>query len=119
MFFSSKSLLFQLLFQSGDAPLQRLRLVFIAILFRLAGMSERCAEVLSAVLVQLRKLDAHLIGHLSADFHLLQNGEHTLGILGNVITAIQRAEMVMQIVEEIENQIYELRTRWKTYKNAA
>lgn len=39
--------------------------------------------------------------------------------LDNVITAIQRAEMVMQIVEEIENQIYELRTRWKTYKNAA
>lgn len=32
--------------------------------------------------------------------------------LDNVITAIQRAEMVMQIVEEIENQIYELRTRW-------
>lgn len=38
--------------------------------------------------------------------------------LDNVITAIQRAEMVMQIVEEIENQIYELRSRWKTYKNA-
>ena len=38
--------------------------------------------------------------------------------LDNVIIAIQRAEMVMQIVEEIENQIYELRTRWKTYKNA-
>lgn len=33
--------------------------------------------------------------------------------LDNVITAIQRAEMVMQIVNEIENQIYELRTRWK------
>ena len=31
--------------------------------------------------------------------------------LDNVITAIQRAEMVMQIVKEIENQIYELRTR--------
>ena len=35
--------------------------------------------------------------------------------LDNVITAIQRAEMVMQIVGEIEKQIYELRTRWKTY----
>ena len=32
--------------------------------------------------------------------------------LDNVITAIQRAEMVMQIVNEIENQIFELRTRW-------
>ena len=32
--------------------------------------------------------------------------------LDNVITAIQRAEMVMKIVEEIESQIYELRTRW-------
>ena len=39
--------------------------------------------------------------------------------LDNVITAIQRAEMVMQIVEEIEKQIYELRTRWKTNKYAA
>ena len=39
--------------------------------------------------------------------------------LDNVITAIQRAEMVMQIVEEIENQIYELRTRWKINKHAA
>ena len=35
--------------------------------------------------------------------------------LDNVITAIQRAEMVMQIVKEIENQIFELRARWKTY----
>ena len=35
--------------------------------------------------------------------------------LDNVLTAIQRAEMVMQIVGEIEKQIYELRTRWKTY----
>lgn len=34
--------------------------------------------------------------------------------LDNVITAIQRAEMVMKIVEEIQTQIYELRTRWKT-----
>ena len=33
--------------------------------------------------------------------------------LDNVITAIQRAEMVMKIVEEIQTQIYELRTRWK------
>ena len=33
--------------------------------------------------------------------------------LENVITAIQRAEMVMKIVEEIQTQIYELRTRWK------
>jgi len=32
--------------------------------------------------------------------------------LDNVITAIQRAEMVMQIVKEIESQIFELRTRW-------
>lgn len=32
--------------------------------------------------------------------------------LDNVITAIQRAEMVMRIVEEIQTQIYELRTRW-------
>ena len=39
--------------------------------------------------------------------------------LDNVITAIQRAEMVMQIVKEIENQIFELRTRWKTNKYAA
>ena len=39
--------------------------------------------------------------------------------LDNVITAIQRAEMVMQIVEEIEKQIYELRTRWKINKHAA
>ena len=38
--------------------------------------------------------------------------------LDNVITAIQRAEMVMQIVEEIEKQIYELRTRWKINKHA-
>ena len=35
--------------------------------------------------------------------------------LDNVITAIQRAEMVMKIVEEIESQIYELRSRWQTY----
>ncbi len=32
--------------------------------------------------------------------------------LDNVITAIQRAEMVMKIVEEIQTQIYELRSRW-------
>ena len=32
--------------------------------------------------------------------------------LDNVITSIQRAEMVMKIVEEIQTQIYELRTRW-------
>lgn len=35
--------------------------------------------------------------------------------LDNVITAIQRAEMVMEIVDEIKKQIYELRRRWKTY----
>lgn len=39
--------------------------------------------------------------------------------LDNVITAIQRAEMVMKIVEEIDGQICELRTRWKTNKYAA
>lgn len=39
--------------------------------------------------------------------------------LDNVITVIQRAEMVMKIVEEIENQIYELRRRRKTYKYAS
>lgn len=33
--------------------------------------------------------------------------------LDNVLTAIQRAEMVMKIVEEIQTQIYELRTRWQ------
>ena len=38
--------------------------------------------------------------------------------LDNVITAIQRAEMVMQIVKEIESQIFELRTRWKIDKYA-
>ena len=32
--------------------------------------------------------------------------------LDNVISSIQRAEMVMQIVGEIERQIFELRTRW-------
>ena len=38
--------------------------------------------------------------------------------LDNVITAIQRAEMVMQIVGDIEKQIDELRTRWYTNKYA-
>ena len=38
--------------------------------------------------------------------------------LDNVITSIQRAEMVMQIVGEIERQIYELRSRWKINKYA-
>ena len=38
--------------------------------------------------------------------------------LDNVLTAIQRAEMVMQIVKEIESQIFELRTRWKINKYA-
>jgi len=32
--------------------------------------------------------------------------------LDNVITAIQRAEMVMEIVAEIQKQIFELRRRW-------
>ena len=32
--------------------------------------------------------------------------------LDNVITAIQRAEMVMEIVGEIQRQIFELRRRW-------
>ena len=34
--------------------------------------------------------------------------------LENVLTSIQRAEMVMRIVEEIQGKIYELRRRWKT-----
>lgn len=38
--------------------------------------------------------------------------------LDNVLTAIQRAEMVMNIVEEIQKQIYELRRRWKTSQYA-
>ena len=38
--------------------------------------------------------------------------------LDNVLTVIQRAEMVMQIVKEIESQIFELRTRWKINKYA-
>ena len=32
--------------------------------------------------------------------------------LENVLTSIQRAEMVMRIVEEIQGKIYELRRRW-------
>ena len=38
--------------------------------------------------------------------------------LDNVITCIQRAEMVHKIAEEIKRNIYELRRRWKTCKNA-
>jgi diadenylate cyclase len=38
--------------------------------------------------------------------------------LDNVLTVIQRAEMVMKIVDEIKTQIYELRRRWKTCKFA-
>jgi diadenylate cyclase len=38
--------------------------------------------------------------------------------LDNVLTVIQRAEMVMKIVDEIRTQIYELRRRWKTSKYA-
>jgi diadenylate cyclase len=38
--------------------------------------------------------------------------------LDNVLTVIQRAEMVMKIVGEIKTQIYELRRRWKTCKFA-
>ncbi len=38
--------------------------------------------------------------------------------LDNVLTAIQRAEMVMNIVDEIQKEIYELRRRWKACKYA-
>lgn len=38
--------------------------------------------------------------------------------LDNVITCIQRAEMVMKVVKQVKRFIYELRTRWSVSKNA-
>lgn len=39
--------------------------------------------------------------------------------LENVITAIQRAEMVMKVANMVQKQIYELGSERKTYRNAA
>ena len=38
--------------------------------------------------------------------------------LDNVITCIQRAEMVMRVAEQVKRSIYELRSRWSFSKNA-